>query len=236
MREAERCFVIEGAKLLQEAIASGADIESVYVATDAPQSVIQLAHETKQRIYFLGPGVLARVADATTPQPIAAIVAMCDVRLSSLTDAKTVAVLVDVRDPGNAGTTLRSVEAAGGGAVVVCKGSVDVYNPKTVRSSAGSIFHIRFVRGVEPAAALESLHNNGFKVFGTSITNGERYDQVDLSGKVAIVLGNEANGLSAGLDDAFDAQLSIPIHGHSESLNVGMAMTVLAFEAARQRA
>lgn len=235
MRETERRFVIEGAKSLQEAITSGADIESVFVSADAPAPVVQLAHETKQRVHILATGVLQRVADAVTPQPIAAIVAMRDVPISSISDAKTVAVLVDVRDPGNAGTIMRSVEAAGGGAVVFCKGSVDVYNPKTVRSSAGSVFHLPFVRDVEPQRVFESLRNDGFTLLGTVVDGGERYDSVDLSRKIAVVLGNEANGLPAGLDNAFDTAISIPIQGHSESLNVGMAMTVLAFEAARQR-
>ncbi len=236
MRETESVFVIEGTKLLEEALASGAEIESVYVASGPPVPAAEHARKAGHRVHYLETGVMERVAETVTPQPVAAIVSMCDVSLDTVKTANTVAVLVDVRDPGNAGTILRSVEAAGGGAVVFCKGSVDVYNHKTVRSSAGSIFHLPVVRNAEVAVVIESLRSEGFRLLGTTVNGGERYDLVDFREKVAVVLGNEANGLPAGLHETFDMRISIPIHGHSESLNVGMAMTILAFEAARQRA
>ena len=143
--------------------------------------------------------------------------------------------VVDVRDPGNLGTVLRSAEASGVGGIICCDGSVDVYNPKCVRASAGSLFHTRVVARGDPVTVLGTLGDWGLRRLGTRPEGGEPYHRVDLRGPTALVLGNEANGLPAPAAAALDGWVSIPMAGRSESLNVGMAAAVLCFEAARQR-
>jgi RNA methyltransferase, TrmH family len=140
-----------------------------------------------------------------------------------------------VADPGNAGTLVRAGEAAGASAVLFCGASVDPCNPKCVRASAGSLFHLPVCSGGEAGAVLEDLRDAGVRRAGTVVRGGRPYDDVDLTGPVAIVLGSEAHGLPSALDALLDDRLTIPMAGRSDSLNVAMAGSILCFEALRQR-
>jgi TrmH family RNA methyltransferase len=230
--------VVEGAKLLSEALAAGVRIEAVYAAPGAPGELVDRAAGVGARIHELAPGVLERVAGTVTPQPLLAVVPYLDVDLDAVRGADLLVVCVDVRDPGNAGTVLRSAEAAGAGGVLFCNGSVDVYNPKTVRASAGSLFHVAVVAGIDAATALEQLGGWGLRRLGAVARGGVDYATVDLSRPTAFVLGNEASGLPDDLATRglLDGEITIPMTGRAESLNVGMAAAVLCFDAARQRA
>ncbi|MGH9083243.1 MAG: TrmH family RNA methyltransferase, partial [Acidimicrobiales bacterium] len=132
-----------------------------------------------------------------------------------------------------AGTVLRTADAAGAGAVVFCGSSVDPYNPKAVRSSAGSLFHVPLVVAGDPAATLEQLGAMGFRRLGTAVRGGQDYANFDWRVPSAIVLGSEAAGLPAGLP--LDGAVGVPMAGRAESLNVGTACAVLCFEALRQQ-
>lgn len=234
-RQAERAFVVEGAKVLSEAMRAGVPIEGVYLAPDAPDDVLWLAKESGARVHELASGVLERIADTVTPQPVMAVVPWVGVPLDTLRRATFLVVVVDVRDPGNAGTVLRSSEAAGADGVVCCDGSVDVYNPKTVRASAGTLFHIPLVSGGDPVEVLEQIGSWGVRRLGATARVGSDYAALDLTAPVAFVLGNEATGLPEEVEPLLDEHVQIPIAGRAESLNVGMAAAVLCFETARQR-
>ena len=236
MRERERAFVVEGPTLVSDALDAGAELECLFVAPDAPAPLVASAVAAGVPVHDLAPGVLERVAGTVTPQPVLAVARTLDVDLGQLAGASLVVVCVDVRDPGNLGTVLRSAEAAGVGGIICCDGSVDVYNPKCVRASAGSLFHTRIVAGGEPVKVLGALSEWGLRRLGTRADAGEPYYRVDLTAPTALVLGNEAHGLSTSVAAALDGWVSIPMEGRAESLNVGMAAAVLCFEAARQRA
>lgn len=216
-RYEEKAFVVEGIGLLTQAIEAGWIIEGCYVAGE-----LSLAVDAP--IHVLGPNVLERVASTESPQPVIAVVAMRDAEIPSA--ATFVLVADQLADPGNAGTIIRSAEAAGADAVVLTPGSVDPYNPKVVRASAGSVFRVPVVE-----ADLESLR--GYRRLGTSSHRGDHYTDPVYHGRVAVVVGNEARGLAD--DAAVDQWITIPHAGRAESLNVAMAATVLAFEVARQR-
>ena len=240
-RLAEGAFVIEGAKLLSEALDSGVRVESVYLDGAAPtgpelDALVARAGGAGGRLFVLEDGVMERVADATTPQPVMAVVEASDSGLDDLAGADLLVVLADVRDPGNAGTAVRSAEAAGADGVVFCRGSVDVYNPKTVRASAGSLFHVKVVAGGDPLDVLDRMGGWGMQRLAAVARSGPAHTAIDLTRPTAFVLGNEASGLPAPVVAACDSPVSIPMAGRSESLNVGMAAAVLCFEAARQRA
>ncbi|HVM41629.1 MAG TPA: RNA methyltransferase, partial [Acidimicrobiia bacterium] len=143
-------------------------------------------------------------------------------------------VLVDVREPGNAGTIVRGAEAAGATAVVFCRGSADPFAPKVVRASAGALFHVPVVVGGEPGEVLDVLAQRGVRRLGTAVNAGVSYTELDWTVPTAIVVGNEAWGLPPTAP--VDAMVTIPMPGRSESLNVAMATAILLFEAARQRA
>jgi RNA methyltransferase, TrmH family len=236
VRDRERAFVVEGPTLVADALDAGAEVECLFAAAGTTAQVVDRAIANGVPVYDLAPGVLERVAATVTPQPVLAVVRMVDVDLADVAGADLVMVCVDVRDPGNLGTVLRSAEAAGVGGIICCDGSVDVYNPKCVRASAGSLFHTRVVARGEPVKVLGTLGGWGLRRLGTRPGGGEPYYRVDFTAPTAIVLGNEARGLPAPAAAALDGWVTIPMAGRSESLNVGMAAAVLCFEAARQRA
>jgi TrmH family RNA methyltransferase len=247
-RWSERAFVAEGAELIRSALDVGTPVESVYVSPDggddpATQEVCRRATAAGARVFPLAPGVLERVADTVTPQPVLAVLPM----LTGADDAdrqawptgpdpgSLVVVLVDVRDPGNAGTVLRAADAAGATAVVFAAESVDPYNPKTVRSSAGSLFHVPFTVRPDPAAVAAALAAAGFRTLATVVRDGEDYAGLDWSVPTAVFFGNESSGLDLSLTARLDGAVAIPMAGRAESLNVGVATAVVAFEAFRQR-
>jgi TrmH family RNA methyltransferase len=234
-RDAERAFVIEGAKVISEALDAGAKVRAAFVAPGAPADVVDRLQAAGAQVYELDAGVIERVGDAVTPQAIAAIVDYVDVPLAKLEHAEVVVVCVDVRDPGNAGTILRSAEASGAGGVVCCEGSVDVYNPKTVRASAGALFHVPVVAGGRASSVVDELGSWAFRRVATVVHGGIDYTAADLTGRIALLLGNEAHGLPADVAGSADEHVTIPLSGRTESLNVGMAAAVLCFESARQR-
>jgi TrmH family RNA methyltransferase len=188
----------------------------------------------------LAAGVLERVADTVTPQPVLAVLPMLDEPAAGsapwAADAGAlIVVLVDVRDPGNAGTVLRAADASGSALVVVAGDSVDPYNPKTVRSSAGSLFHVPLAVRPDPAALATELTAAGFRTLATVVRDGEDYAGLDWSIPSAVFFGNESSGLPPELAGSLSGALGIPMAGRAESLNVGVASAVVCFEAFRQR-
>jgi TrmH family RNA methyltransferase len=139
------------------------------------------------------------------------------------------------RRSGNAGTLIRTADAAGADGVVCCDGTVDPYNPKTVRASAGSVFHLPIVAGGEVDSVIETLRGFGLRTLGTVVRDGVDYADVDLTDRLALVFGNEASGLSDGVLAALDVAVTIPMAGRAESLNVSVSAAVLCFEVLRQR-
>jgi TrmH family RNA methyltransferase len=237
--------VAEGAELIRCAFDAGVPVESLYVAPDggddrAVQDVCRRAEAAGVRVFPLAAGVLERVADTVTPQPVLAVLPMLEeppagADLWSAHPGALVVVLVDVRDPGNAGTVLRAADASGSTLVVVAGDSVDPYNPKTVRSSAGSLFHVPLAVRPDPRALATELASAGFRTLATVVRDGEDYAALDWSTPSVVFLGNESSGLDPALADALSGKLAIPMAGRAESLNVGVACAVVCFEAFRQR-
>jgi RNA methyltransferase, TrmH family len=206
----------------------------------AVQEVCRRAESAGVRVFSLGAGVLERVADTVTPQPVLAVLPMLDEPPAGADPWQAVpgaliVVLVDVRDPGNAGTVLRAADASGSTLVVYAGDSVDPYNPKTVRASAGSLFHVPLAVRPEPEALAGELAAAGFRTLGTVVRGGEDYADLDWSSPSAVFLGNESAGLDPELAGSLSGTLAIPMGGRAESLNVGVACAVICFEAFRQR-
>lgn len=206
--------------LVAEAVAAGWEIEAEFVAPG-------VAPVSEAPAFGLGEGVLDRIASTESPQGSIAVVRMSS-RPVDLATSSFLLVLDRLADPGNLGTLLRSGEAAGVEAVVLTHGSVDVYNPKVVRASAGALFHVPTI-----VAALDDVRAAGLRLLGTSSHRGTSSDAADWSGRVAVVLGNEAHGLPD--DTPVDEWVTIRHRGRAESLNVAMAGTVVLFDAARRR-
>jgi TrmH family RNA methyltransferase len=232
--------VTEGAKLLDCALDAGASVEAVYVGagglgSSGVRESVERAMSAGARAFELAPGVLEKVADTVTPQPVLAVVRTPEVTLEDIAAAEFVVVCVDVRDPGNAGALIRSADASGANGVVCCDGTVDPYNPKTVRASAGSVLHLPVITGVGADEALSWLAARDFKLLGAVAHGGIPHTEVDWSRRCALVLGNEATGLSESVSNRLDELVTVSMAGHAESLNVAIAGAVLCFEALRQR-
>jgi TrmH family RNA methyltransferase len=242
LRQAEDRFVVEGSKLLAEALDVGAVIEAVFIdaaaASGAERDLAEACARAGADVLELQPGVLARACDTVTPQPIAGVVRTVDVAWADLWDLRPdlVVICAEVRDPGNLGSIIRAAGAAGAGAVICCTGSVDMYNPKAVRASAGVLFRVPVVAGVSAQEALSEVGEWGLQRWGTAAHAGLAYTEADLVAPAALVLGNEAFGLPDDVAALLDGTLRIPMSGGIESLNVATAAAVLCFEAARQRA
>ena len=187
-------------------------------------------------VTLVGERVMRMLSDSSSPQGVVAVAQAPDAALDDLTASDLSLILAGVRDPGNAGTLVRSAAAAGAGAVVFTEGSVDPLNPKTVRACAGALFLVPVVREADVGEAISVARNAGVQVLGADVRADPDPDSFDLTKPTAFVLGNEAWGFEPGLEDLLDGAVSIPMPGRTESLNVGIAGSILLFETVRRRA
>ena len=235
MREKDRRFLVEGAKTVAEAAAPPGHLEQVF-CTPEWRARLPTALPPDVPVAIVSGDVMAHLTSTVTPQGIVGVAPFVDVTLeTALEGASFVPVLVEVRDPGNAGTILRSADASGAGAVVFSTGSVDVYNPKTVRASAGSLFHLRVAREVPVEDAAAELRGRGFRIAAADAGGEASVHDVDLSRPTAVLLGNEARGLGERAARLADVTIRVPIAGPAESLNLAAAASVVLFEVARRR-
>ena len=242
-RAEERAFVVEGPKSLADALSAGWPVETVFVETGALDrvavaDVLSASNDVGVRVWEVPDGTLSRAADAATSQGVVAVAEWTDHNQADPGITILEVVAYGITDPGNLGTLLRAADAAGASRVVVAgDGAVDPTNPKCVRASAGSLFHVPvLVAGGDGGADhLRALGDAGVRRLATDVRHGRPYDEVDLTGPTALVLGSEAHGLPGSLDELIDERLTIPMAGRAESLNVAMAGSILCFEALRQR-
>jgi RNA methyltransferase, TrmH family len=247
---------VEGPNAIGEAIDAGARIIEIVCDASArlPASFdakLRGLYESGVAVTDISPRDFAAVADTETPQGVLAVVASPERALPEvLADVARVGfglIGVEVRDPGNVGTLIRSVEASGAGGLVLCNGCADATSPKVVRSSAGALFHVPIaIDAGEPSAVFDAARELGIRVLGTSAASGTPHpgpecvslDDLDVSPggqPVVFVMSNEAHGLPDELAAQLDGFVAIPMAGRTESLNVAMAATVLVFETARRR-
>ncbi len=208
--------------MVAEAVAAGCQLQGQFVGPGVNPV------EGAGPVHHLGRGVAERVSDTQTSTGLLAIIDIPHAAGDVLANAELVVIADQIADPGNLGTILRSAEAAGFDVVVITPGTVDPYNPKTVRASAGSVLHVPVV-----VAELAEARAAGLRLLGTSSHRGTAHTNVDWHGRLAIVAGSEAHGVQPTA--AVDEWVRIEHHGRGESINVAMAVTVLCFEAARAR-
>lgn len=256
-RERAGRFVAEGPQVVRAAVAAharaaagrgGPVVLDLYLTPEGARrspDVLADAAASGLRVRTVTDPVLAAMAGTVTPQGMLAVCRHVDVTLDEALAGRPrlVAVLAQVRDPGNAGTVLRSADAAGAEAVVLTGASVDVHNPKCVRSSAGSIFHLPVVTGVGLAEAVAGLRAAGLGVLAADVAGDLDLDTLldeaaagrpgGIAGPVAWIFGNEAWGLPAEQRALADAVVAVPVHGRAESLNLAAAATVCLYASAR---
>jgi TrmH family RNA methyltransferase len=230
---------IEGPNLLEEALRAGLRLDCVFAAQGAEHLLEALPLPPDTEVLLLPRELLNSALTTETPQPIAALVEppkwnWVDILNPPGQGAPLILVLAGLQDPGNLGTILRSAEAFGATGVVSLPGTVSAWNPKAVRASAGSVFRVPLA-AASAEECLAKLRETGVKVWTTAVRGAEAVHTIDLAGPVALLIGNEGNGVPEELAAQADGALTIPCPGAVESLNASIAASVLLYEAARQR-
>jgi TrmH family RNA methyltransferase len=226
-RVAERRFVVEGPQAVREALPS----LEVLFATDPADPLAVEARARGVEVVHVDATVLTALAETVTPQGLVGVAPLLEGALPGV--PRLVAVLHEVHDPGNAGTVIRTADAAGADAVVLTTGSVDPHNGKCVRATAGSLWHLPVVTDADPLETLAELQRKGLTVLATTGAAERDLDEVDLTAPTAWVFGTEAHGLPDDVLAACDGQVRIPIHGRAESLNLAAAAAVCLYASAR---
>ena len=237
-RKADNVFVAEGRKMFMEAprdLIKGVYASSTFFKENKNNEIgVRLkevnAEEVTDEVY-------AKMSDTKTPQGVLCVLKRPEHDFKSLlkTKAPLIMVLEDLQDPGNLGTIVRTAEGAGVTGIVMSEGCVDIFNPKTIRSTMGSIYRMPFVYVSDIVGAIKELGAAGIKTYAAHLKGVEPYHAFDYKGGSAFLIGNEGNGLSDEATKAAEIFLKIPMEGEVESLNAAIASAVLMYEAHRQR-
>ena len=239
-RDDKGLFIIEGPNLLREALDENMQVSSVFVLCggETPE-ILELAQEAELRgcqLFSVSREAFMKLAQTDSPQGIIAVCAKKRFTDDELfgKDGSNILVLDRIQDPGNMGTLLRTADAAGFSGVLLIRGSVDPYSPKVVRAAAGSVFRIPLKTGLDPVETIGLLKNHGKKPVAAAMDATRAYYDENLSDNLALIVGNEGNGVSEELMK-LACHISIPMAGRTESLNAALAGGIIMFEALRQK-
>lgn len=237
-RQREGLFLLEGDHLVEEALKSGAEVAHIAYPEEEglPPNIRPLVAGREYLCIPVSGDVFAKCVSTVTPPAVFAVVhKLRHTAEDIVTRHRSLVVAVDgVQDPGNLGTIIRSADAAGASAVLLGKGTVDLYNPKTLRATMGSLFHLPIAEG-DLAEWLPRAREAGAAVYAARLEDAASCYDLDWTEDSWLVIGNEGAGVSPDIQQAAGAGVHIPMAGRSESLNAAMAATVLLFEAMRQR-
>ncbi len=236
LRRKEGIFIAEGIKMFLEAPLES--VLEVYVS-EGFHKVSQIEQKLKQCVYeTVSEEVFSKISDTQTPQGILCVLRQSHYSLKDMLEGQGVPLFLVVeglQDPGNLGTILRTGEGAGVSGVIMSRDTVDIYNPKTIRSTMGSIYRVPFFYADDIVQTVKVLQTDGIKVYAAHLKGEESYSRCDYTGGTAFLIGNEGNGLSEELSETADNYIKIPMKGQVESLNAAVSASLLMYEAARQR-
>ena len=236
-RDLNKEFVIEGIKLIKEAIQEKAKIKQIIICDDCDTSEISkdLTYEiAKYNCIYVSKQVFASITEVKNPQGILAVVSKENAEKEIDYSQDIIVALDDLQDPGNLGTILRTVDSIGLTQILVSKGTADCFNPKVVRSTMGAIFRVKIIECENLMETLKQAKKHHFKVMVTSLQTDNSIYDVDYNKKV-IVVGNEANGVEQEIQDFADEKVKIPMLGKTESLNASVATGIVLYEFVRQK-
>ena len=235
VRNEQGVFLVEGVKMYQEIPQE--QLVKVYVSETFADKQKEEINRLKDRrkLEYLSDHVFQYVSDTKTPQGILCVVRQSTYCLEDILEAEDAHLLDNLQDPGNLGTILRTAEGAGVTGIIISKESVDIYNPKVIRSTMGSIYRVPFVYVEDLKEAIAKVKAHGIFTYAAHLDGKNSYDKEDYTKKTAFLIGNEGNGLRKEIADLADTWIRIPMQGQVESLNAAIATSVLMFETARQR-
>ena len=237
-RDQSQEFIIEGIKLVKEAIEEKANIKQIIICDNCEDTGIipkDLMYEiAKYNCVYVTENILKTMSDVNAPQGIMAIIERNNNENNIDYNQDIIVVLDDIQDPGNLGTILRTVDSIGLNQILVSKGTADCYNPKVVRSTMGAIFRIKIIECADLEQTLKEIQKNNFKLVVSSLqTNNSLYD-INFNKKV-IIIGNEAKGVEPQIQKMADEKIKIPMLGKTESLNASVATGIILYEYVRQK-
>ncbi|MEG0773163.1 RNA methyltransferase [Clostridium sp.] len=235
-RNEKGLFIIEGFRFVEEALKSNFYIETIFISENIISKFSDYGLENclkeGTKVVSLPEGVFRSISSTDSPQGILAVVKIKSDEVFNNTNNY---VLIDkVQDPGNLGTIIRTAHAAGYSGIILTKGTVDLYNEKTLRSTMGSIFNIPIIEDKD-LSFTEELRNNGYKLVCSSLETDYNFYDIDFTQKLIISVGNEGNGISEELYNISDIKVKIPMPGGAESLNVAVAASIMIYEGVRQK-
>ena len=224
-------YLIEGLRFVDEAFKSGVEIETLLYTEEFREKHFEFLENKKvKEEVILSSSLLKELSFTGTPQGIMAVITMENKQLK---DGDIVVLVDKVQDPGNMGTIIRTAHAVGAAGIITTKGTVDIYNDKTLRSTMGSIFYLPVIEDTN-LEKINKLKSEGFRLVVSSLQGKNDFFNEDLSGKTIIAVGNEGNGVSEEVYDISDIKVKIPMPGNAESLNVAVATSVMLYEKIRQ--
>lgn len=243
-RKSTKTFVVEGPRMVVEAPVNA--LKAVYVAESYEnnadnKAVLQNLKDKCEQAHAIyevvADNVFKSISDTQTPQGIMAVVSMPEYSLEQLMNGEKTHLLIleSVQDPGNLGTMVRTGEGAGITGVIMNKTTVDLFNPKTIRSTMGSIYRVPFYVTEDLPATMTRLKENGVSLYAAHLKGEHSYDEEDYTQACGFLIGNEGNGLSDEIANLADTYIKIPMEGQVESLNAAISATLLMYEANRQR-
>ena len=237
-RDQNNCYIIEGIKLVEEAIQEEAQIDKIIICeecTKTSEISKSLMYEiAKHDCIYVTEKIFKMLTQVMNPQGIMAVIKKNKERPQVKFDEDIIVALDDIQDPGNLGIILRTVDSIGLKQLIVSKGTADVYNPKVVRSSMGAIFRVEVIEVENLKETIEMMKRNNYELVVTSLQTESSIYDVDYNKKI-IVIGNEANGVSAEIQDMADKKIKIPMLGKTESLNASVATAIILYEYIRQK-
>lgn len=233
-RKRRGLFVIEGIRMFKEVPSES--IRNVYASESFARANKELLCGYRHEI--VRDDIFERMSDTKTPQGILAAVAMPEYTAEDIVGKNKnplIVVLENIQDPGNLGTIIRTAEGAGADGIIMSYDTVDIFNPKTVRSTMGSLYRVPFVYTADICAAVRDLSAKGINTCAAHLNGAQEYYNIDYSLPTAVLIGNEGNGLTDELTAAAKSRIKIPMRGKLESLNAAVSAAVVLYEAARQR-
>lgn len=234
-RREQDVFITEGIKMFLEA--DKEKMKEIYVSETFYEKGIAREQIEQYSYEILSDDLFKKISDTQTPQGILCVMKQFHYRLDELVQKQNPLLLIleDIQDPGNLGTMVRTAEGAGVDGIIMSRGTVDIYNPKTIRSTMGSVYRMPFIYTDNLLDIMKQLQKRNITVYGAHLKGNHWYHQMNFTGGTAFLIGNEGNGLKEETAKAADVYMKIPMKGKVESLNAAVASVILMYEAARQR-
>ena len=237
-RDESNEYIVEGVKLIEEAVKENAQIKKIIVCEDTTKTyeiptnvMLEIA---KYECVYVTEKIFASITQVTNPQGIMAIIEKNTTNQEIDYTQDIIVALDDVQDPGNLGTILRTADSIGLNQIIVSKGTADAFNPKVVRSTMGAIFRVKIIETENLQETIKSMKKHHFKLMVTSLQTDNSIYDIDFNKKI-IVIGNESNGVSSEIQEMADERAKIPMLGRTESLNASVAAGIVMYEYVRQK-